>query len=175
MQNGFAFKSGDLKDSGVPVIKIKNIQPPNISLDEADCFPLEVTAKLNQFIVKKKDILISMTGSHVSQISSAVGKVGRYGFDKPALLNQRVGKLYSKDTEKLDDNFLYYFVSRREVQIELATNAGGSANQANISPQHIKDIEIDVPGIETQRRIAEILSALDDKIELNRRMNQTLE
>lgn len=175
MQNGYAFKSGDLKESGIPVIKIKNIQPPNISLDEADCFPHELTAKLNQFIVKKKDILISMTGSHISQISSAVGKVGRYGFDKPALLNQRVGKLYSKDTEKLNDDFLYYYISRPEVQFELATNAGGSANQANISPQHIKDLEIEVPSIEAQRRIAEILFALDDKIELNRRMNQTLE
>ena len=175
VQNGYAFKSGELKESGIPVIKIKNIQPPNISLDEADSYPHEITAKLKQFIVKKKDILISMTGSHVSQISSAVGKVGRYGFDSPALLNQRVGKLFSTDINILNNDFLYYFISRPEIQFELATNAGGSANQANISPQHIKDLEIEIPDLPTQTRIAEILSALDDKIELNRRMNQTLE
>lgn len=175
VQNGFAFKSNDLQSAGIPVIKIKNIQPPNISLDEADYFPYDLTPKMDQFIVKKKDILISMTGSHISQIASAVGKVGRYGFDKPALLNQRVGKLYSKDLNHLDNDFLYYLVSRPEIQFELASNAGGSANQANISPQNIKDLEVDVPEIGAQQKIAEILSALDDKIELNRRMNQTLE
>ncbi|MBK0403006.1 restriction endonuclease subunit S [Adhaeribacter sp. BT258] len=175
VQNGFAFKSGDLQNTGTPVIKIKNIQPPNISLKEADYYPHELILKMEQFIVEKKDILISMTGSHVSQIASAVGKVGRYGFDKPALLNQRVGKLYSKDLNQLDNDFLYYLISRPEIQFELATNAGGSANQANISPQNIKDLEVEVPDLPAQKKIAEILSALDDKIELNRRMNQTLE
>lgn len=175
VQNGYAFKSEDLKSFGIPIIKIKNIQPPNISFEEADYYPHELNGRLNQFLVKKKDILISMTGSHVSQIASAVGRVGRYGFDKPALINQRVGKLYSKDTSKLNNDYLYYFIARPEIQFELATNAGGSANQANISPQDIKDLEIELPDIKTQTRIASILSSLDDKIELNRRTNHTLE
>ena len=175
VQSGYAFKSGDLKTFGVPIIKIKNIQPPNISFDEADYYAEEINGRLNQFVIKKKDILISMTGSHVGQFASAVGKVGRYGFDKPALLNQRVGKLYAKDKSQLNEDFLYYLIARTEVQFELATNAGGSANQANISPQLIKNLEFDIPCIEAQTRIASILSSLDDKIELNRRMNQTLE
>lgn len=175
VQNGYAFKSDDLKTTGTPIIKIRNIQPPNISFAEADYYADKINGRLNQFVVKKKDILISMTGSHVSQFASAVGKVGRYGFDKPALLNQRVGKLYSKDKSQLNEDFLYYLIARTEVQFELATNAGGSANQANISTQHIKDLEFDIPDIESQTRIASILSALDDKIELNRLTNHTLE
>lgn len=175
VQNGYAFKSHDLKTHGIPVIKIKNIQPPNISFDDADYYPHEINGRFNPFLIKKKDILISMTGSHVSQFSSAVGKVGRYGFDKPALLNQRVGKLFSKDKSRLNEDFLYYLIARPEVQFELATNAGGSANQANISPQNIKNLEFEIPDLKTQTRIASILSSLDDKIELNRRMNHTLE
>ncbi len=175
VQNGYAFKSEDLKSFGTPIIKIKNIQPPDISFAEVDYYPHELNGRLNHFIVKKNDILISMTGSHVSQIASAVGKVGRYGFDIPALLNQRVGKLFSKDDSKLNNDYLYYFIARPEIQFELATNAGGSANQANISPQDIKDLEIELPDIPTQTRIASILSSLDDKIELNRRTNHTLE
>ena len=42
-------------------------------------------------------------------------------------------------------------------------------------PQQIKNLEFKIPDIKTQTRIASILSSLDDKIELNRRMNQTLE
>lgn len=175
LQNGFAFKSHDLKTYGVPIVKIKNIQPPNICFDDADYYPHEITRRLNPFLIKKKDILISMTGSHVSQFSSAVGKVGRYGFDKPALLNQRVGKLVSKNKSRLNEDFLYYLIARPEVQFELAANAGGSANQANISPQQIKNLEFDFPDLPTQARIASILSAFDDKIENNRRMNRTLE
>lgn len=175
IQNGYAFKSNDLKTHGLPIIKIKNIQPPDISFDDADYYADKINGRLIPFLIKKKDILISMTGSHVSQFSSAVGKVGRYGFDKPALLNQRVGKLFSKNKSRLNEDFLYYLIARPEVQFELATNAGGSANQANISPQQIKSLEFEIPDIKTQTRIASILSSLDDKIELNRRMNQTLE
>jgi len=175
VQNGYAFKANDFETSGVPIIKIKNIQSPNISFEDAQYYAGQINHKLKQFFIFKKDILISMTGSHISQISSAVGKVGRYGFDSPALLNQRVGKLFSKDESKLNNDYLYYLIARPEVQFELATNAGGSANQANISPQQIKNLEFEIPDLKTQIRIASILSSLDDKIELNRCMNQTLE
>lgn len=175
VQNGYAFKAGDMKDFGIPIIKIKNIQPPNISLEDTEYYANELNQRLKQFLIRRKDILISMTGSHLSQLASAVGKVGRYNSDKLALLNQRVGKVFSKDNTVLDNEFLYYYISRLEIQIELATNAGGSANQANISPQHIKDLEIELPKLPTQTRIASILSAFDDKIELNHQMNHTLE
>ncbi len=175
IQNGYAFKATDFKEKGIPIIKIKNIQPPKISFADAEYYSGEITNRLQQFVIRKEDILISMTGSHISQIASAVGKVGRYGFEHPALLNQRVGKLYSKDETKLDNDFLYYLIARPEVQFELATNAGGSANQANISPQQIKNLEFEIPHIKVQRKFSSILSSLDDKIELNRRMNQTLE
>ena len=62
-----------------------------------------------------------------------------------------------------------------ETQFELASSAGGSANQANISPAQIRNLPIVLPPVSTQRRIASILSSLDDKIELNRQTNQTLE
>jgi type I restriction enzyme S subunit len=57
----------------------------------------------------------------------------------------------------------------------LASNAGGAANQANISPSNIKDLIIPIPPLPEQKDIASILSALDDKIELNNQMNKKLE
>lgn len=175
VQNGFAFKSTDFSEKGTPIVKIKNITPPRISFEDVEFYEGNIDEKLKPFVVQKGDILISMTGSHINQIASAVGKVGKYQFDFPALLNQRVGKLYSKDKTVFNETFFYYFISRLETQIDLATSAGGSANQANISPSQIKNLELQVPPINEQTQIASILSSLDEKIELNLQMNQTLE
>lgn len=175
VQNGYAFKSSEFSAVGVPIIKIKNIVNSKINLDEAQYFNSEILAKLQPFVVCKNDILISMTGSHINQIASAVGKIGKYLLDYPALLNQRVGKIFVKNTKICDKVYLYYFLNRYETQFELASNAGGSANQANISPSQIKNLKLVLPVIPIQRRIASILSSLDDKIELNRQTNQTLE
>ena len=115
-----------------------------------------------------------MTGSTVNQMASAVGKMGRYPFDTPALLNQRIGKIFS-NSKKVIDDYLYYFLNRDEIHYKLAVNASGSANQANISPDQIKSIKITIPDLDTQIAIAEILSSLDDKIELNNQINLNLE
>ena len=175
VQNGYAFKANDFSDKGIPVIKIKNIVSPRILFDECEYYEGNLDKRLEQFVIKKGDILISMTGSHVNQIASAVGKVGKYQFNYPALLNQRVGKLFTKNEELLNQDYFYYHISRFETQVDLASSAGGSANQANISPSQIKNLEITIPDLPTQTQIAQILTSLDDKIELNLQMNQTLE
>ncbi len=175
VQNGYAFKANDFSNKGIPVIKIKNIVSPRIILDECEYYEGIIDKRLEQFTIRKGDILISMTGSHVNQIASAVGKVGKYQFVYPALLNQRVGKLFSKDKNLLNQDYFYYHISRLETQVDLASSAGGSANQANISPSQIKNLEITVPDLPTQTAIAAILTSLDDKIELNLQMNATLE
>jgi len=175
VQNGYAFKSKELGENGIPVIKIKNIIPPNVVLEGAGYYTGKLNSKLEKYILKKNDFLISMTGSTVNVMSSAVGKMGRYRIDDIALLNQRAGKIYITDKGKADFDYLCHFLNRYEVHYNLALNATGSANQANISPAQIKDIEVLLPPLQEQKSIASILSALDDKIELNLQMNKTLE
>jgi type I restriction enzyme S subunit len=174
IQNGYAFKSSEFAEKGVPIIKIKNIVPPGVVLDDVQFYNNDITTKLEKFVVKKKDFLISMTGSTVNQMASAVGKMARYGFSKPSLMNQRVAKIYST-SDKVIDDYLFYYLNRFDVQFELASSASGSANQANISPEQLKSYLVKVPDIKTQRGIAEILSSIDDKIELNNKINQELE
>jgi type I restriction enzyme S subunit len=175
VQNGYAFKSNELVESGIPVIKIKNIVPPNISLEGAGFYNEEIDEKLEKYIIKRGDFLISMTGSTVNVMSSAVGKMGRYRLDDLALLNQRAGKIYVTQPKKLDFDYLCHFLSRYVIHYNLALNATGSANQANISPSQIKDIELNLPPLPEQTQIANILSAIDDKIENNLAINKTLE
>lgn len=175
VQNGYAFKSKDLVESGIPVIKIKNIVPPNISLEGAGYFNGDIDDKLEKYIIKRGDFLISMTGSTVNVMSSAVGKMGKYRLDDLALLNQRAGKIYVTEPEKIDFEYLCHFLNRYEIHYGLALNATGSANQANISPAQIKDIQLDLPPLPEQKAIANILSAIDDKTENNLAINKTLE
>jgi len=173
--SGFAFKSDDFSNIGTPIIKIKNVASGKLEMNEVQYYPLEINNKIKKYLLKKKDILIAMTGSHVTQPSSMVGKVCRYELDKYSLLNQRVGKIYSTNIYKLNEDFLFYFFKQNEITIELATSAGGSANQANISPSQIKSLYFLLPSLEEQNVIASILSSLDDKIDLLHRQNKTLE
>ncbi len=75
--SGFAYKSKDFSDSGIPVIKIKNVCPPYISLDDLSYVPNSIAFQNPKYILKKGDVLIAMTGSHINQIASVVGRVGR--------------------------------------------------------------------------------------------------
>lgn len=174
IQNGYAFKSAEFAEEGMPIIKIKNIVPPIVVLDDVQFFDGEISEKLKRFLVKKNDFLISMTGSTVNQMASAVGKMSRYQHEHPSLINQRVAKIYST-SELVTDDYLFYYLNRYEVQYDLALSASGSANQANISPEQLKSYKILFPDLPTQKSITEILSSLDDKIELNNKINQELE
>jgi type I restriction enzyme S subunit len=175
VQNGFAFKSKDMGETGIPVIKIKNIVSPNVILEGAGFYTGEIDVKLAKYILRRDDFLISMTGSTVNVMSSAVGKMGKYRLDDIALLNQRVGKIYITDKAKANFDYVCHFLNRYDINYSLALNATGSANQANISPAQIKDLDLLLPPLQEQKEIASILSALDDKIELNLQMNKTLE
>lgn len=173
---GYAFKSKDFTEQGIPVIKIKNIVPPIIDISDVQYVSEEMFILQEKYSLNYNDILISLTGSNINQLASVVGKVGRVRQKNGRmLLNQRVGKLIVKDANKIDQEFLYYLISQKSVQYELALSSSGSANQANISPKNIKDLEFALPPLNEQKAIADILSSLDDKIELNNQMNATLE
>ena len=171
VRSGYAFKSGDMGKVGAPIIKIKNIVPPTV--DTADCerVPNDVISSISnvdRYGIDEGDILIAMTGA-------TVGKVGRFPRTKERFyLNQRVGKVYLTIAEKADYRYLYYVLSQDAYVQQMFGAADGSA-QANISGAQIERLEIPLPLRDTQRAIAHILGTLDDKIELNRRMNETLE
>ncbi len=78
--------------------------------------------------------------------------------------------LYIKEFKGSHPKFVYYFLKTLDFKGHNSGSAVPSLNRNYIHP-----IEIKVPPIEEQRRIAEILSALDEKIELNLEMNRTLE
>lgn len=80
--------------------------------------------------------------------------------------------LYVKDFKGNDERFVYYFF--KGMSDELLALDNGTANPA-LNRNHVHPIRTDWPPLLEQRAIARVLGGLDDKIELNRRMNRTLE
>jgi type I restriction enzyme, S subunit len=77
--------------------------------------------------------------------------------------------------EKLDRKFLYAYLRSPAFRDQLATRAGETDMAPYVSLTSQRELSVLLPPIEEQRAIGHILGTLDDKIELNRRMNETLE
>ncbi len=170
VKSGFAFKSGDMGEIGAPIIKIKNIAPPNVDIEDVQRVPFELISnnpRVEKFALQVGDILIAMTGA-------TVGKVGRMPSSKETFyLNQRVGKVFIKG-KKANYDYLYYVLSQESCASQIFSLADGSA-QANISGSQIENINFLLPPVNEQTAIARFLVSLDKKIELNTKLNQTLE
>ena len=169
--SGFAFKSFDMTgfDSGYPIIKIAQIQNKEVLKNVEEYFPSEkFTHKLNRYKLRKTDTLIAMTGA------GSVGKVGKMkSIDRDYLVNQRVALIRSK-AKDIDDEFLFYFLSQDFIERGLY-DIGLGAGQPNISPADIGKIDLLIPPLHEQQRIASILSAYDDLIEVNNKRITLLE
>ena len=81
-------------------------------------------------------------------------------------------KSFFVNDEIIHNEFLYYLLKNN---IEKIKSLGTGSTFAEVSATILKDFEIKIPDIPTQRQIASILSSLDDKIELNLQMNKILE
>lgn len=163
---GFAFKSKDWCDEGVPVLKIKNITGDgSVDTSDADCVPSAInTDRMMRYRLGFGDILIAMTGA-------TAGKVGIIRSHGLFLLNQRVAKLVPTDV----DAGYFWSVVRSEEYEKLFFRLADGAAQPNMSGSQIERLPIPVPPLKTQQRIAAILGAYDDLIEVNRRRVAVLE
>ena len=173
--NGYAFKSSNFlsnkNDGALPVIKIKNVANGDVHID--NCQYHLYNSSLDKFTATKGDILIALTGNHPEVMTQVVGEVSRYKLDEKALINQRVAKIAAKSDANND--YIYYFLKDNSTHDYLASQSAGSANQANISKGDIENMPILLPPFPEQTAIAEVLSSLDDKIDLLHRQNKTLE
>ncbi|AYA37831.1 restriction endonuclease subunit S [Hymenobacter oligotrophus] len=163
---GFAFKSQLMGSSGIPVIKIKNIND-NLGVDTLDCQCIDeayVPEKLAKFFVSKGDILLAMTGA-------TAGKFGRVHDNGRYLLNQRVAKIIPFDA---DADYIWSCLSDSKYR-DLLFNIGQGAAQPNISGGQIEALDIPLPPKPVQKKISSIISAYNDLIDNNRKRIALLE
>ena len=127
------------------------------------------------YILKKNDLLITMTD--LSKTGDTLGfpaKIPDSINNERYLHNQRLGLVEIIHDDIIHDDYLYWLLRTKQYQKFIVNSSTGSTVK-HTSPSRILEYEFNLPPLPTQKKIAHILSTLDDKIELNRKMNQTLE
>ena len=155
----------DWKYSQIEYIDISSVgtgqmvQPPSV-------LPLENAPSRAQRLVRNGDTIVSTVRPNRRSFL--------YMKDVRPNTVVSTGFVVLRATDKIDSRFLYYVIATQQFTDYLDANTYGSAYPA-VSPRVFEDAEVMIPPLKEQQAIACILGALDDKIELNRRMNQTLE
>ena len=126
-------------------------------------------AELENVEVLEGDVLLNITGDSVARVCQVDPSV------LPARVNQHVA-IIRPDPEKLDARFLRYHLVSPEIQEKLLSWAGSGGTRNALTKGMIELLDVRAPrDVTEQRCIAHILGTLDDKIELNRKTNETLE
>lgn len=165
---GFPFPGKKYSQKGVRVVRGDNVTIGNLRWDtEKDKRWNEPFDKTEYYSLQANDIVIGMDGSRVGKNKARIKEE-----DLPLLLAQRVACV--RHNELAEQDYLYYNIfSKKFIDYVNSIHTGSAI--PHISQKQIEDYKILLPNLETQRRIASILSSLDRKIELNNKINADLE
>lgn len=167
--SGYSFNSSDYVDEGVNLIRIGSLYDNTLDLERSPVFlPIHFLNQYQNFVVKKNDILISLTGT--------LGKRD-YGYsivydkDFPSLLNQRVGRLKLKSE---DLNFkLFTSILHSEYYLNQLFCKPSGTKQGNFSSDDIVSNYIFLPPNQEQLQIVEHLDnktkEIDDLVQLEQK------
>ncbi|QTA82602.1 Type-I restriction modification system methylase [Desulfonema limicola] len=149
--SGFAFNSDFFTgEEGTPLIRIRDINKRNTDINFSGKFS-------DKYLIKKGDLLIGMDGDF--EVAQWKGE--------NALLNQRVCKIESNDKNRLNQIFLFYRIIN---EIKLINNIISATTVKHLSTKDIDNIQVNLPPIDEQTKIAAILSKTDKAIEQTERI-----
>ena len=154
-------KHSEYYDGNIPWLNTKEINFNRIYGTEK-CITEEGLNNSSAKWIAENSVIVAMYGATAGK--TAIAKI-------PLTTNQACCNL-TINPSIADYRFVYYFLCYKFV--ELASLANGGAQQ-NLNAQIIKDFDIPLPSLQEQTQIANILSSFDDKIEVNRRINDNLE
>lgn len=165
---GFPFPGKKYSKEGIRVVRGDNVTIGNLRWDtEKDKRWNEPFDKTEYYSLQANDIVIGMDGSRVGKNKARIKDE-----DLPLLLAQRVACV--RHNELAEQDYLYYNIfSKKFIDYVNSIHTGSAI--PHISQKQIEDYKILLPNLETQHRIASILSSLDRKIELNNKINADLE
>ena len=161
-------KDGGFSKEGVNYIKSESVTfDGRIDESKFTFISSEIHKKLKRSQLEENDILMSMAGIHLGK--TAIVRTRHL----PANTNQALA-LIRPIKNKICPDYLFYFLQQSSV-VHFINNSTSQSAQPNINLQEIGSLKIKLPLLTEQKAIANILGSLDDKIELNRQMNETLE
>ena len=154
-------------DDGVLVLRSHNIRNGRLNLSRVS---FTDSAHFRQRTARAKP----QPGDIVITREAPMGEVCMLPEGLRCCLGQRM-VLLRPDCRRAIGGFLLYALQSRHAQTQILWNEGTGSTVSNLRIPVLKALRILLPPLAQQRSIARILGALDDKIELNRKMNQTLE
>jgi type I restriction enzyme S subunit len=158
---------GHFVENGINFVKVESLaKDGRILTDKLAHIDAATDTLLSRSRLEQEDILFTIAGT--------IGRTALVpSWLLPANTNQAVAIVRPK-REIIDPRFLFYIL-RDERRVKHAQTRVVQSVQANFSLSELSSLEILLPPLAEQKAIAAVLGALDDKIELNRRMNGTLE
>ena len=157
-------KSPDKTTFGIPLVTAKIVKGGRIEKPEEFIAEADFDEWMRRGMPKPGDIVMTT--------EAPLGEVAQLDGRKVALA-QRVITLRGKP-DVLDNTFLKFLLQSNPVQEELRSRGTGTT-VVGIRQSELRKVSLTLPPLAEQKAIAAVLGALDDKIELNRRMNATLE
>ena len=155
-----AYLGGDIS-----LIRSQNVLDFTFSNDGLAYINNEQADKLKNVEVKDNDVLLNITGDSVARSCMVPLSI------LPARVNQHVA-IIRGDASLVLNKFILYTLQHKKQHLLSISQGGGTRNA--LTKKMIEEFVISLPDIETQQNIANILSSLDDKIEVNRRINDNL-
>ena len=175
IKHGFAFKGEFFRDEPPGDVLLT---PGNFAIGggfKAEKFKYYDGPAPDEFVLREGDLLVTMT-----DLSKQADTLGYPALVPPRsdgrhyLHNQRLGKVVIKDESSIALQYVHYLMCGQQYRHEVLASATGTTVK-HTSPGRIKQFRFLLPPLPEQRAIAHILGTLDDKIDLNRQMNDTLE
>ncbi|WP_419620974.1 restriction endonuclease subunit S [Thiolapillus sp.] len=160
--NGLAFRNIQFSDSGLPVIKIAEIKGGISGQTKFTRQTFDDAVR-----VRYGDLLFSWSGQPETSIDAFWWR------DPEGWLNQHIFRV--TPTEGIDPVFFYYLLRYLKPNFVGIARNKQTTGLGHITKRDLENLEAAYPRLPEQRAIAHILGSLDDKIELNRQMAQTLE
>jgi len=176
-QNGYAFKSDEYvsgSEDSKEVLRMGYIKRGGgFKEDEKPVFaPKSSKGCECRYELDEGDIVIAMTD--MKDRVAILGNCARIPSSSRFVLNQRVGRIRSKNEDIANQRFLYYYMNSPS-QVHRLRSLANRGVQVNLTTASIIESPISLPLVKDQQILANILGTLDDKIELNRKTNETLE
>ena len=167
--DGYRAKNDELGGDGLIFLRAGHVTDTHIDFDGVERFHANLESRVRSKLAKPGDVVITTKGN----------STGRTTFVSPSMppfvYSPHLSYWRSLDLNRIEPGFLRYWCKSYEFTAQLAGMKASTDMAPYLSLIDQKRLEISLPLIGTQRAIAHILGTLDDKIELNRRMNETLE